>query len=110
MTSETTSSGTSQNHHSIATEAPRQGNNQPPNATGTPSQISPAGCYITSRQRDPKFFTGLGEDEVDEWLDLYNRIGLHNRWDDATKLSNIIFYFTDVARTWFLNHEAEFLT
>ncbi|KAG0432326.1 hypothetical protein HPB47_020906 [Ixodes persulcatus] len=30
-----------------------------------------------------------------------------SRWDNPTKLANVIFYLTDVAKTWFLNHEEE---
>ncbi|KAG0422609.1 hypothetical protein HPB47_001581 [Ixodes persulcatus] len=32
---------------------------------------------------------------------------VYNRWDNPTKLANVVFYLTDVAKTWFLNHEQE---
>lgn len=60
---------------------------------------------VTSRQRDPQVFAGLRGDDVDDWLDSYNRVSAFNRWDDSMKLLNVVFYLTDVAKTWFLNHE-----
>lgn len=60
---------------------------------------------VTSRQRDPPVFAGLRGDDVEEWLDQYARVSSFNRWDDTFKLQNVVFYLTDVAKTWFLNHE-----
>ncbi|CAN7995561.1 unnamed protein product, partial [Ixodes hexagonus] len=57
------------------------------------------------RQRDPKWFSGAGDDDVEDWLDSYDRASRHNKWDDATKLTNVIFYLSEVANTWFKNHE-----
>ncbi|CAN7950810.1 unnamed protein product, partial [Ixodes hexagonus] len=59
------------------------------------------------RFRDPRVFSGLGDEDIEEWADYYARVSLHNRWDNPTKLANVIFYLSDVAKTWFLNHEAE---
>lgn len=62
---------------------------------------------LPSRLRDPRVFSGLGDEDIEEWADFYARVSLHNRWDDPTKLANVIFYLSDVAKTWFLNHETE---
>lgn len=58
------------------------------------------------RQRDPPSFSGSDAEDVNEWIDTYDRVSKHNIWDDATKLSNVSFYLTDLAKTWFLNHES----
>lgn len=75
--------------------------------TGTPPV--PA-LTVTSRQRDPSVFAGVGADDVSDWIDSFERASRHNRWDDHLKLSNVIFYLTNVAHTWFINHELEFDT
>lgn len=62
------------------------------------------------RQRDPPIFSGAGTQDVEDWLNSYERVSTYNRWDDTTKLANVVFYFEDLARTWFDNHEAEFAT
>lgn len=71
-----------------------------------PSPTTP-GWTIRSRQRDPKVFAGLRDEDVEDWLDSYDRVSVYNRWDNPTKLANVVFYLTDVAKTWFLNHEEE---
>ncbi|XP_042142191.1 uncharacterized protein LOC121833151, partial [Ixodes scapularis] len=58
-----------------------------------------------SQPRDPGNFTGTGDQDVEEWLHLYERISTHNRWDPTIILANIIFYLKDTARTWFLTHK-----
>ncbi|CAN8029089.1 unnamed protein product [Ixodes persulcatus] len=62
---------------------------------------------MSSRQRDPRVFSGIGDEDVEEWVDFYTRVSLHNKWDDHTKLANVVFYLSDVAKTWFLNHESD---
>lgn len=37
-------------------------------------------------------------------------VSKHNKWDDAHKLTNVIFYLTDVARLWFRNHSPDLTT
>lgn len=77
---------------------------QPPD---TPTTIVCAGAL---RQRDPKWFSGAGDDDVEDWLDSYDRASRHNKWDPATKLNNAVFYLSDVANLWFKNHEAVLTT
>lgn len=66
--------------------------------------VQPA-ITVTSQQREPPVFTGLRGDDVEEWLDHYNRVSSFNRWDDAYKRKSIGFYLSEVADTWFRNHE-----
>lgn len=53
-------------------------------------------------------FSGMEVEDVNDWLDSFDRVSRHNNWDALTKLNNVVFYLLDVAKTWFLNHEAEF--
>lgn len=59
------------------------------------------------RQRDPPTFSGMELEDVDDWLDNFERVSRHNGWDATTKINIIIFYLSGVAKTWFLNHEAD---
>lgn len=69
------------------------------------TSTAPPSWTITSRQRDPQVFAGLRGEDVEDWIDNYNRVSSYNRWDDSLKLLNVVFYLADVAKTWFLNHE-----
>lgn len=60
-----------------------------------------------ARQRDPPAFSGTGTQDIDDWLAAYERVSKFNAWDDHSKLNNVAFYLTDIAKTWFLNHESE---
>ncbi|KAM7315715.1 hypothetical protein ISCGN_005498 [Ixodes scapularis] len=113
-------SGTLSQPSTSAAQPPPAGTSRPPSpvlttptAVGSNSIQPPQPWPVwhpSSRQRDPKVFSGLGDEEIEEWLDIYERISTYNRWDNANKLANIIFYFTDVAKTWYLNHETEWHT
>lgn len=63
--------------------------------------------FPAARQRDPPTFSGTGMIDVEDWLATYERVGKYNGWNDAAKLNNVAFYLTDIAKTWFLNHEAD---
>lgn len=113
-------SGTLSQPSTSAAQPPPAGTSRPPSpALTTPTAVGSNSIqppqpwpvwHPSSRQRDPKVFSGLGDEEIEEWLDIYERISTYNRWDNANKLANIIFYFTDVAKTWYLNHETEWHT
>lgn len=62
------------------------------------------------RQRDPAVFSGTDDHDVEDWLSSYELVSRHNKWDDATKLHNVLFYLTGVANLWFRNHEHDFTT
>ncbi|XP_077522951.1 uncharacterized protein LOC144133667 [Amblyomma americanum] len=71
---------------------------------------APLICSGTPRQRDPAVFSGPGDSDVEDWLASYERVSTHNRWDDAMKLNNVIFYLADVPNLWFRNYEADIAT
>ncbi|KAM7297534.1 uncharacterized protein ISCGN_022685 [Ixodes scapularis] len=62
---------------------------------------------IPYRQRDPPTFAGFGSDDVDEWLRTFERVSVHNAWDNTLKLANVVFYLRDTAKVWFDNHEEQ---
>ncbi|KAM7302194.1 uncharacterized protein ISCGN_017711 [Ixodes scapularis] len=65
---------------------------------------------IPYRQRDPPTFAGFGSDDVDEWLCTFERVSVHNAWDNTHKLANVVFYLRDTAKVWFDNHEEQIVS
>lgn len=64
----------------------------------TPSHV------VNSPQREPHLFAGLRGEDVEDWLDDFERVSSANRWDDTYNLTHVSFYLTGVAKTWFFNH------
>lgn len=71
----------------------------PASATATP----PPQCFI-SRQRDPPDFAGLRGDDVEEWLENFERVSAYNGWDDKLKRLTVGFSLTEIAKTWYRNN------
>lgn len=67
--------------------------------------MPPPQCFATTRQRDPPKCAGLRGNDVEEWLDNCPRVSAYNRWEDSLKLLNAGFSLSEVAKTWYLNHE-----
>lgn len=77
--------------------------------TSTATQAdTTAPSVLTARQREPPLFSGIGDADVDDWIDAYDRASRYNHWSDVTKLTTAVFYLSDVAKLWYLNHEQEF--
>lgn len=64
--------------------------------------------FVSVRQRDPLTFSGGPSQDVDDWLADFDRVSVHNGWDETIKLANVVFYLAGTARTWFENHEDDF--
>ncbi|XP_037509562.1 activity-regulated cytoskeleton-associated protein-like [Rhipicephalus sanguineus] len=45
-------------------------------------------------------------EDVEDWLEHFERVANINGWDEARKLSRMYFALEDAARTWYENHEA----
>lgn len=84
-------------------------NDPPPTAFFAPP-AQPAGPHhtVSTSQRDPPVFSGLRGEDVEEWLDSYDRTSACNYWDEAHKLRYVPFYLKEVAKTWYHNHERDF--
>lgn len=55
--------------------------------------------------RVPKSFHGDVFEDVDDWLEHFDRVAAVNEWDDCRKLRYVYFALEDYARTWFENRE-----
>lgn len=60
--------------------------------------------------KQPECFHGDLFEDVEDWLDQYERAARYNQWDAQQKLSNVYYSLQDSARTWFQNHEANIPT
>lgn len=56
--------------------------------------------------RTPAPFHGDKFEDVEDWLDGYDRVSEFNLWDEDRKLRNVYFALQDAAKTWFENHES----
>lgn len=50
----------------------------------------------------PPVFRGKGDEDLGDWLHLYERYGLALAWTDAEKADNLVFALEDVARRWYV--------
>lgn len=53
-------------------------------------------CSGVLRQRDPAVFSGVDDNDVENWLSSYEKVGVHNKWDDAATWSASKTSFVDV--------------
>ncbi|XP_049525512.1 uncharacterized protein LOC125946417 [Dermacentor silvarum] len=66
------------------------------------STSSPSVVYAA---RIPKSFHGDVFEDVEDWLEHFDRVAAVNEWNDSQKLRYVYFALEDYARTWFENHE-----
>lgn len=62
---------------------------------------------VLAHPRDPGTFCGTDDVDIEDWLQMYERVSSHNRWDATLMLANVIFYLKGTAKVWFETHEAE---
>ncbi|XP_077497785.1 uncharacterized protein LOC144108417 [Amblyomma americanum] len=60
---------------------------------------------VRSSPRDPGTFSGTENLDVDDWINMYERVSTYNRWDPTLMLANVIFYLKDTARVSYETHE-----
>lgn len=77
--------------------------------TTTASQTNPW-CGSTSplvlhAPRSPRLFHGDTFEDVEDWLDYFDRVAAFNEWDDERKLRSAYFSLEDSAKRWFENRE-----
>ncbi|XP_049268886.1 uncharacterized protein LOC119381901 [Rhipicephalus sanguineus] len=53
----------------------------------------------------PESFHGDVFEDVDDWLDHFDRVAAANEWNETKKLRYVYFALEDYARTWYENHE-----
>lgn len=71
-----------------------------PPATPTPVE------FVIHQPRVPKSFHGDAFEDVEDWLDQFERVASFNGWNEQRKRQNVYFALDDPARTWFENNEA----
>ncbi|UYV72359.1 hypothetical protein LAZ67_9002777 [Cordylochernes scorpioides] len=55
--------------------------------------------------RSPPNFSGKATEIAHLWLKDYNRVALHNGWDETMCLANVVFFLEGTAKCWFDNTE-----
>lgn len=58
----------------------------------------------------PEPFHGDAHEDVEDWLEHFERVARTNAWDEARKLGRVYFALEDGARIWFENHEGAIAT
>lgn len=71
----------------------------PPSESATP-------LVVVTQPREPGFFTGTDNVDVEDWIKHYERISTHNRWDPTIMLANLPCCFRGTALTWFETNES----
>ncbi|MDD9361431.1 MAG: hypothetical protein PV344_00665, partial [Anaplasma sp.] len=75
--------------------------NQPQQAPTTPSVV-----YLPFAPRAAAPFYGEPHEDVEDWLNQYDRVARHNNWTAEQRMQNLYFALEGTARRWFENHEA----
>ena len=78
------------------------------NQAQTPA--APAVVYLPVAPRTPTPFHGDDHEDIEDWLQHYQRVARHNGWTTDQCLHNLYFALEGTARHWFENHEASFTT
>ncbi|MDD9361779.1 MAG: hypothetical protein PV344_02495, partial [Anaplasma sp.] len=76
-------------------------NNQPQQAPTAPSVV-----YLPFAPRTAAPFHGELHEDVEDWLNQYDRVARHNNWTPEQRLQNLYFALEGTAKRWFENHEA----
>ncbi|XP_077548109.1 uncharacterized protein LOC144160855 [Haemaphysalis longicornis] len=71
----------------------------------------PLPCQVTLQQpRTPAIFHGEAFEDVEDWLEQFERVASFNQWDARQKLREVYYSLEHGARTWFENREARLST
>lgn len=54
----------------------------------------------------PDRYRGAAFEDIEDWLDKYERVAQINQWTEQQKLSHVYFALDDSGRTWYENREA----
>lgn len=67
----------------------------------------PVASQVTLHQpRTPAVFRGDAFEDVEDWLEQFERVASFNQWDPQQKLRQVYYSLDDGARTWYENREA----
>lgn len=71
-----------------------------------PAAMANPPVIVLTHPRDPGKFCGTDDVDVEDWLQMYERVSNHNRWDATVMLANVYYYLKGTAKTWFDTNEA----
>nr|XP_054926434.1 uncharacterized protein LOC129384874 [Dermacentor andersoni] len=78
---------------------------------GTSSASTPATptttCVTVTNPCNPGICSSQDKVDVEDWLNLYERVSQNNCWDPTIMLANVLFYLGGTPRVWFQTHEDE---
>ncbi|XP_077557226.1 uncharacterized protein LOC144172341 [Haemaphysalis longicornis] len=67
----------------------------------------PVASQVTLHQpRTPAVFHGEAFEDVEDWLEQFERVASFNQWNPQQKLGHVYYSLDDGARTWYENREA----
>lgn len=67
----------------------------------------PVASQVTLHQpRTPAVFQGEAFEDVEDWLEQFERVASFNQWNPQQKLGHVYYSLDDGARTWYENREA----
>lgn len=66
---------------------------------------SPPVIYWPTTARSPASFNGDAFEDVEDWIQQYERVACYNGWTEEQCRRNLYFSLDHAARTWFENHE-----
>lgn len=70
---------------------------------GAPGTGTPASTVVVPRLRDPEAFYGTEGADVEDWLEMYERVSSYNKCDPTVRVTNIVVYLGE-------QHECGFKT
>ncbi|KAM7285274.1 uncharacterized protein ISCGN_032228 [Ixodes scapularis] len=84
----------------------RQPTRSPMDNQSSQNPSAAAVVYLPVAPRTPTPFHGEVHEDVEDWLQHYERVARHFAWTPEQCLQNVYFALEGTARTWFENHEA----
>ncbi|XP_077547575.1 uncharacterized protein LOC144159755 [Haemaphysalis longicornis] len=67
---------------------------------------APQIIYMPIAPRAPMPFRGEPFEDVEDWIQYYERVTGHNGWTPKQCLENVYFSLEETAKSWYENHEA----
>lgn len=92
-------------HGALADSVPRYQDPQPE----VMAQVMPPSVTL-QQPRVPTCFRGEPYEDVEDWLEQFERVATFNQWSAVQKLQNVYYSLDEGARTWFENREARLRT
>lgn len=83
---------------------------EPPMEQAQASQVTFHPQVTFQHPREPEIFHGDLFEDVEDWLNQFERVASFNQWNEAQKLRQVYFSLDHDARTWLENREGSLRT